>query len=263
MFFDGSCFSPGDRVLVAVSGGADSLALLHALAHDRESLALTLFAAHVHHGMRGDEADADVDFLEGICAEWAVPLLVERVGVPELAKRERISVEEAGRNARYSALDKLAQEHGCNRVATAHTADDQAETVLLNLFRGTGIDGLAGIPARRPLSGDLGAPELVRPLLRRWRRDTEAYCAEHALEPREDRTNRDLRYRRSRIRHELLPRLRDYDPDVKSHLVRLADQAREERDLLNDAASALLAGARIESDDGERPRYWLPHPAPL
>ena len=263
MFFDPSCFSPGDRVLAAVSGGADSLALLHALVQGREALGLTLFAAHVHHGMRGDEADADVEFLNRACAGWNVPFLVERVGVPLLAKRQRISVEEAGRNARYSALEKLAREHSCTRVVTAHTADDQAETLLLNLFRGTGIDGLAGIPARRPLSGDPGAPEVVRPILHRWRRETEAYCAEHALHAREDRTNRDLRYRRSRIRYELLPRLRDYDPDIKSHLVRLAGQAREERDLLNDAASALLAAVRVESESDETPRYWLPHPAPL
>lgn len=239
-----------DRVLVGVSGGPDSLALLHALLRLREELEIHVTAAHVHHGMRGADADADVLFLETLCAAWSIPLAVERWDVPALAARQKLSVEEAGREARYRSFKRLARERGCGKVATAHTADDQAETVLLNLFRGAGIDGLAGIPPRRALGPERDSPEVIRPLLGVWRRDVEAYCQAHGLEPREDPTNQDTRFRRSRVRHELFPLLAPYDPQLKEHLVRLALQAREEGELMLPQAEALLQRA---GRDGRSP----------
>jgi tRNA(Ile)-lysidine synthetase-like protein len=237
---DLSLLSPGNRVLVALSGGTDSLALLHALRAGREALGIEIAAGHLHHGMRGSEADDDVAFLRQLCGEWDVPLVVERADVPALAAARRISVEEAGRDARYAAFARMAALHRCGKVATAHTADDQAETILFRLLRGTGIDGLAGIPDRRPLSDDPNVPEVIRPLLSVWRREIEAYCRAHDLTPREDRTNFDLRYQRSRIRHELIPLLEQYSPSFRENLVRLARQAREESALLNALAEALL-----------------------
>jgi len=255
---DLSLVTAGDRLLAGVSGGPDSLALLHALSGRRTELGIEVVAAHVHHGMRAEAAEADVRFLEETCAAWGVPLAVERVDVPGLASERRVSIEEAGRAARYEAFDRLARGWGCARVATAHTADDQAETVLLNLFRGAGIDGLAGIPPTRPLSRAADAPVLVRPLLRTWRRSVEAYCRAHALQPREDSTNRDLRYRRSRIRHELLPQLGEYAPHLKEGLARLAEQAREEQALLQPEAERLLRSAILPP----APRPALPFRPP-
>ncbi|HEU4753000.1 MAG TPA: tRNA lysidine(34) synthetase TilS, partial [Armatimonadota bacterium] len=169
-----------------------------------------------------------------------------------------ISVEEAGRLARYELLREAARKHGCGKIATAHTADDQAETVLLNVFRGCGIDGLAGIPPRRPLQAGESGPEVVRPLLCTRRAEVEAYCRYHGLRPREDRTNRDLRYRRSRIRYRLLPALTEYDPLIREHLARLAAQAREEAELLNPPAAELLARATLpEETPGPELARWL------
>lgn len=249
----------GDRLLVAVSGGVDSLALLHALAGERDAAGWELFAAHVHHGMRGEAADADVGFLAARCAEWQVPLRVERVDVPAFAEQRRISVEEAGRDARYAALDRLSRELGCRKVVTAHHADDQAETVLLHLFRGAGLDGLAAMPERRPLTSAPGAPELVRPLLRMRRADLEAYCRAHGLEPRLDITNLDLHYRRNRIRYELLPTLSGYDPAIVDHLLRLSQQARDEQELFAVEVERLLQSAI----HGVTPLdFGIPLPAP-
>lgn len=251
-----SLFTAGDRVLAAISGGVDSLALLHALATRRAELGVELRAAHVHHGIRGAAADADVAFLSRQCDRWGVPLAVAYADIPALAAERRVSVEEAGRDARYGAFAKLAAEHACGKVATAHHADDQVETVLLNLFRGAGIDGLAGMPVRRPLSAAPGAPELIRPLLRVSRAELEAYCSAHGLEPRTDSTNADLAYRRNRVRLRLLPLLKEYDPAISRHLLRLADQARDEQALLTREVDALLASAIV----ADRPAPW---PIPL
>jgi len=251
-------FLAGDRLLVAVSGGVDSLALLHALAGERAAAGMDVTAVHVHHGMRGDAAEADVDFLAARCDEWQVPFIVERVDVPALAEQCRISVEEAGRNARYAAFRRLAGELGCGKVVTAHHADDQAETVLLHLFRGAGIDGLAAMPERRRLAPEPDSPELIRPLLHVRRRELEAYCRAHGLEPRLDTTNLDLRYRRNRVRHELMPILSGYDPAIVEHLLRLSNQARDEMALLAAETERLLEGA---ASPVYLPDFGIPLPA--
>ena len=251
-------FQSGDRLLVGISGGVDSLALLHGLAGERDARGLELVAVHVHHGMRGESAEADVEFLAARCEDWRVPLVVERVDVPSLAVQRRISVEEAGREARYSTFNRLAGELGCGKVVTAHHADDQAETLLLHLFRGAGLDGLAAMPERRPLSSEAGAPELVRPLLSVRRRELEAYCRAHQLEPRLDITNLDLQYRRNRIRHELIPTLSGYDPAIVEHLLRLSQQARDERELLSAEAARLLRSAVSTCPP---PEFGIPLPA--
>jgi tRNA(Ile)-lysidine synthase len=138
-----------------------------------------VIACHVHHGMRGESAEEDVRFLRETCDAWEVPLEVARVDVPAIADEHRISVEEAGREARYRELSRVADQRQCALIATAHTADDQAETVLMRLFRGAGIDGLAGIPRQRQLYRDKPRPVIVRPLLDVWRRDIDLYCEAH------------------------------------------------------------------------------------
>ncbi len=238
--WDRTLIGPGQRVLVGLSGGADSLCLLHLLARAREEHGFEVEALHVHHGMRGESADADVRFLQDRCEAWGVPFTLEVQDVPGTAEACKISVEEAGREVRYRSFFNTAVDRDCDLIATAHTADDQAETVLMRLFRGSGLDGMAGIPRRRPARRGHSRPEIIRPLLDVWRRDIEAYCREHDLEPRLDVTNLDRRYRRSRIRLELIPLLESYDPHLKRHLVRLAAQAASEKELLLPEAERLL-----------------------
>lgn len=250
-YLNTALFAPGDRVLVAVSGGADSLALLHMLAVARTALEIEVVAVHVHHGMRGAAADADLAFLQELCSNLRVELAVSHARVPELAAERRISVEEAGRAARYELFAQIAVRRSCNKIATAHHADDQAETVLLSLIRGGGPDGLAGIPERRRI-GTPASPEMVRPLLHRTRAELEAYCREHDLEPRHDSTNDDPCYRRNRIRAEVLPLLAEMEPRVRQHLLRVSALAAEDRDALDELARELLARASRVDENGNR-----------
>lgn len=230
----------GDHVLAAVSGGPDSLALLHALGSLRIDIGLLgLSAAHFNHGLRGQEADDDAAFVAGFCAARGIPCFVGKADIAQEAAQAHVSVQQAARAARYAFLARTAQECGASTVATAHTQDDQAETVLLHVLRGTGLDGLRGIPARRGI--------YVRPLLGVSRAQVEAYCAAHALLPRTDTSNSDTsHYARNRVRHDLLPLLeRDYHPGVRSALLRLAQTASADADFLHAHAQAMLGQATM------------------
>ena len=188
----------GRKVLVAVSGGIDSTVLLHALRAGSPELGLDLVAAHVNHGLRGAESDADEEAVRGFAGRLETPLLVARVE-PERRRegrssRARPTLQEAARRARYEALHELAAEAGAERLATAHTLDDQAETVLLRLLRGCGADGLAGIPERSPDG------RIVRPLLGTSRAEIERYARAERLTWREDPSNGSPRFGRGRLR---------------------------------------------------------------
>lgn len=203
----------GGVVIVGYSGGADSTTLLHLLTQLQGELRLQVHAAHLHHGMR-PEADADVQVCQQVCAQLGVPLHVERVDVPALARQQRLSLEEAGRNARYAFFERLATELDAVGVALAHTRDDQIETILINLLRGTGPRGLCGMPYKRG--------RIIRPLLDVPRSQTHRYCAEHQLPTVFDCTNLDPHQLRRRVRAELIPVLRDLSPAFDRHLLRLA-----------------------------------------
>ena len=204
----------GGTVIVGYSGGADSTALLHLLTRLQGEFNLRVHAAHLHHGMR-PEADDDVRVCEAVCAQLGVPLHIERVDVPALARAQRVSLEEAGRNARYAFFDRLATELNAVAVALAHTRDDQIETIVINLLRGTGPRGLCGMPYRRD--------RIIRPLLDASRAQTHQYCAAQELPTVFDRTNLDPRQLRCRVRTELIPLLRDLSPAFDRHLLRLAN----------------------------------------
>lgn len=214
----------GDAVLVALSGGLDSVVLLHLLRFGLPRLGLELRAAHVDHRMRPGSG-ADALWVRGLCAAWGVPLETRRLDPPPRG-------EESARSARYAALRDVARKH--EAVATAHHADDQAETLLFRLARGTGIRGLRGIAPRRG--------RLVRPLLPFTRAELEAFALERRLSWRSDPTNLDLGFARNHIRHQVLPALEAVRPGVVPALARLADHARA-----NEAAWDSVA-RRLESE---------------
>jgi len=212
---------PGDRVGLGLSGGADSTALLRIFCDLRRQLGITLFALHFHHQLRGADADEDERFVTNLAEEFGLEFEAGRANVAEEAKRRGWNLEDAGRRLRYRFFASAASARGLNRVAVAHTADDQAETVLSHLLRGTGLAGLAGI---YPVSG-----LIIRPVLELRREKLRRYLGELGQPWREDITNRDTSRMRARIRHQLLPLLeREFSPFVVSRVARLADHARED-----------------------------------
>ena len=233
---DLSLMSAGERVCVAVSGGADSTALLRALIEAnraKEGLGAVLSAVHVHHGLRGADADADEVFVRDLCAGLEVPLIVERVDVAARQSEEREGLEEAARELRYGVFWRLMAD--VDLVVTAHTLDDQAETVVMKLLRGAwteGIGGTAPVVQRSEIRdqrlGTATQGKIVRPMLRVRRTEVEAFLKERRQAWREDETNRDLSLTRNRVRHELMPMLRTFNPGIDVTLSRLAYIARDE-----------------------------------
>ena len=223
---------PRARVVVAVSGGADSVALLHALVSLRPAWKLVLHVAHLDHGLR-DGSREDAAFVRALAAAWDIPCTAARQDVRAACERGGWSLEDGARRVRYAFLLGVANEQRASHIALAHTADDQAETVLMRLVRGCGIVGLSGIPVKRRVEETW----IVRPLLDVWRREVLAYLTDAGLTFREDPSNRDLRFVRNRIRHELLPLLeRNYNPNIKQALTQLAEQNHWDAAYLQDAA---------------------------
>ncbi len=217
-----SMIERGDRVVVAVSGGADSMVLLHALCALREDLGCELVVAHLDHGLRTSSSE-DARFVTGAAADLGLPIACERQDVAALAEARRCGIEEAAREARRAFLGRVADEWQASRIALGHTADDQAETILFRLARGTGWKGLCGMAAT---SG-----RLIRPLLHLRRCDVRRFAAEQGIAWREDESNADVRYARNRIRERVLPELEAINPDVVRAVSRSAELAREAADL--------------------------------
>jgi tRNA(Ile)-lysidine synthase len=233
---------PGDRICAAVSGGADSVALLlllHAAnALPRNSLGVGLSAVHVHHGLRGEEADADLAFVQALCLRLEIPLHVHHASVPDRLNRSRAAgqpetIEEAARALRYEVFASLIVQGHADSILTAHTLDDQAETVLMKLLRGAWTEGLSGIhpvvfleaPAALP---KLTAGKILRPLLGVRRAELQDYLRAHHQIWRTDSSNADEAFTRNHIRHHLLPILREYNPSLDQALANLAELARED-----------------------------------
>jgi len=225
----------GEPVVVGVSGGPDSLCLLHVLKHLAPGYGVTLHVTHLEHGIRGEESEADAQFVAGLAHRWGLPVTVEHADVPRLAEEEGLAPEEAARRARYGFLARVAGQIGASRIAVGHNADDQVETVLMHFLRGSGLAGLRGMLPLSPL-GELrlgaalrdsplaGELRLIRPLLEVARPAIEAYCRSRGLQPRFDRSNLDTTYYRNRLRHELLPMLEGYNPNIRA-LVKSIDHS--------------------------------------
>ena len=246
--------STRDRVLVAVSGGADSVCLLDLL----RQLGYELEVAHFDHETRGGESHGDAAFVQDLAQRWSLPCHCERRAVRAESEAARSSFEEYARKVRYGFLVRAARDSGCAVIATGHHADDQAETVLMRLLRGTSPRGLAGIP---PVGAREGV-RIIRPLFDCTREEIVAYVEAAGLPYRVDRTNADTAYERNRIRHELLPLLaKDYNPRAREALVRLAELVRSDNDLLDSLAASAEAEVAATDDALSRAPFARLHPA--
>lgn len=234
--------TPTDHILIGVSGGPDSVCLLHVLHTLAPSLGLKLTVAHLDHQLRGAAGRADAQFVSQLAKRWQVPVVVATEDVPAFAAKHKLSLEEAARQVRYAFLWRVASEMSANKVAVGHNADDQAETVLMHFLRGSGLAGLRGMRPLvsldrlllEPVDCGVQSPSLIRPLLETPRADIEAYCRANALPTRQDASNQEPKFFRNRLRHELLPYLETYNPNIRQVLQRTAKVVAADLDLLTE-----------------------------
>lgn len=248
-------FPRGAKLIVGLSGGADSVALLNLLHSWQKEENWQITAVHIHHGLRGKEADEDARFAEDFCASLGIPCVVKRYDVAKEAKLRGLGEEETGRILRYAAFREAAGREG--RIAVAHHRKDQAETVLMRLCRGTGLTGLTGMS---PVRGDI-----CRPLLFCDREEIEQYCRENRLPWREDATNQQEKYTRNKLRLRILPLLEEINPKAVAHIAETASLLAEEEDFLEQQAEAYFAQGKLPSAPEEihlsREKLHALHPA--
>ena len=219
-------FENGDKVLVAVSGGPDSICLLHAINTLKKQLGINIIVAHVNHCLRGLEADKDEEYVHNFCEALKIECYSKRIDINKIATEKNISTETAGREARYEYFFQLKEKYGLDKIALAHNANDQAETVLMRIMRGTGMEGLAGIKYVRDSL-------IVRPLLSVERKEIEKYCNEKNLNPRIDKSNLESIYTRNKIRLELIPYIENnFNKDIVDSLIRLSDSAEKDNNFI-------------------------------
>ena len=256
------------NVVVAVSGGRDSVALLHALHQLRQTAdtppAGILHVAHLNHRLRGSDSEADERFVRQLCEDLSLPLDVQQADVAGRASQAGDGIEAAARDARYEFLREAAGRRGARYLATGHTRDDQVETILHRILRGTGIAGLSGMPSTRPLGEGL---TLVRPLLQISREEVDDYIRQQQIAFREDQSNADERFTRNRLRNDLLPKLRaEFNPAVDEALWRLGELAGECHGVIDTLASQVAADCVEATEDsitihcavlGEHPPYLI------
>ena len=237
----------GDRVLVCVSGGPDSMALLYLMASLRGCYNITLCAAHLDHMLRGRESAGDADFVKKAALTLNIPVTCESIDVKRAVLASKMSVEETAREIRYDFYKRAAEKLNANRIATGHTMDDQAETVLMRFIKGSGSLGLSGIPYKRRT----GEFQIIRPLLDVTRKSIEHYLEEHGIPSRTDASNFETFYFRNKIRHLLIPLLeKDFNPRIKENLSNIAENLSDEFNYLNNKASVLFKRLAADTKAG-------------
>ncbi|MCX6010063.1 MAG: tRNA lysidine(34) synthetase TilS [Chloroflexi bacterium] len=244
-------FSAGDKLVVAVSGGGDSVCLLHILAQWRKELGVELHVAHLNHQLRGAESDSDDSYVSDLARRLDVSATIECRDVAAYRDQKGGSLEEAAREVRYSFLTEVARGIGTSKVVVAHTRDDHIETIVMHLLRGAGTTGLRGLQPRSvlPYGENSSQLEVVRPLLEVTRQETLDYCQRYNLAPRSDSSNVSLSFLRNRVRLELLPVLRSYNPSIDKVLLRLADIAGGDISFIEEQASLLWKELAREEGD--------------
>lgn len=232
----------GDKIIVAISGGPDSVAMLHALHCLREEYGLDLYGAHLNHNFRGIEAQLDAEYVSKLCESLGIICFIKSVDVPGYARDQGLSPEEAGRILRYKFFDEIANRVKASKIAVAHNENDQAETVLMRLLRGTGLQGLTAIHIRRD--------QIIRPLLKIDRKTIEEYCDQHKLSPRIDKTNLESIYYRNKIRLDLIPYLEEnYNGNIIENLVKTADILKDDFDFIEERAREVFDDLVIRQNE--------------
>lgn len=225
-----------DKVLVALSGGADSVCLLNILIDLKEKYSLSIYAAHLNHCLRGQESNRDEDFVKKLCKSKGIKLFVKKIDINSLAKKEKTSIELCGRNERYNFFKEIAEEKKC-KIATAHTASDNVETLLFNISRGSSLKGISGIPYTRS--------NIIRPILEMTRNEVEEYCLKNNLKYVTDSTNLTDKYTRNNIRHNVVPVLKEINTNLEEAVLRLNTQVRQVDDFLNSYSKEALKSNKV------------------
>lgn len=233
----------GDKVVLAISGGPDSVAMLHLFCAIRDEWSLTLYAVHLNHQYRGELADRDAHYVEELCNSLEVQLFSFSSNVEAIAKELKTSFEDAGRQERYRLFFKIKDEMKADKIAVAQNKNDQAETVLMRLIRGSGIEGLSGIDYKR-------ADNVIRPVLDLSRVEIESYCAQHELAPRIDHTNEDVKYTRNKIRKEVMKQMMEVNPLVIDQIVRTSHLLRDENTIIEKMTKEAVADC-VENRESE------------
>jgi tRNA(Ile)-lysidine synthase len=236
----------GEKLVVAVSGGPDSVCLLHVLAMLQKELKVSLHVAHLNHQLRGIESEADANYVSDLAHQLAIPATIEGRDVKGYQAEHRLSLEEAAREVRYSFLTEVAKSIGAERVAVGHTMDDHIETILMHLIRGTGTRGLKGLQPCSEWKSKTASITIIRPLLEVSRRETEDYCQSHELKPRIDVSNISLSPLRNRVRHQLLPLLKSYNPGIAQAVLRTGRIASDDINFLDKEVARLWDGVAQE-----------------
>lgn len=239
---DNKLINPGDKVLVALSGGPDSVCLLNILFNLKEELKIELGAAHLNHMLRGKDAFEDEQYVIDICKEMNIECFTKQVNINEYSKKEKLSSEMAGRLVRYGFFDEIIKKHGYTKIATAHNANDQAETILFRLMRGTGLEGLGGIKVKRD--------NIIRPILCLSRQEVEDYIDKNHLKPRIDKTNFEKIYNRNKIRLDMLPYIKEnFNEDIVQTINRMASLLQKDNDFLEELSFNMYKKYCIEKDE--------------
>lgn len=232
-----------DKILVALSGGPDSICLLNILFELKEELNIEIAAAHLNHLLRGQDSFDDEEYVINVCSRMGIKCFVKRVDINEYSKQQKLSSEMAGRNARYDFFDEILNKEGFDKVATAHNANDQAETILFRLMRGTGLEGLGGIKVSRD-------DKIIRPILCLSRKEVEEYVELKQLNPRIDKTNFEKIYNRNKIRLDILPYMKEnFNEDIIQTLNRMSLLLQKDNDFLENLALSLYNKYCIEYEE--------------
>ena len=233
----------GDVIVVGVSGGPDSITLLTCLNKYKEKLNCKIIVAHINHLIRKDSTD-DEQFVENYCKKNNIPVFIKRAKVEEIAKKQKRGTEETGRKIRYDFFNEILEKNNANKIAIAHNMNDNAETMILNLIRGTGLQGLEGI---KPKNGNI-----IRPLINCKREEIENYCEKNKLNPRIDSTNKENIYRRNIIRNEILPSLKEINPNIVETISRTTKIIRENNAYIKESSQEIFDKiAIIESEENQ------------
>lgn len=215
----------GDKIVLGLSGGADSVCLFYLMNSLKNKLNLEIFVCHINHLLRGEDSDLDESFATQLCEKYGIPIFIKKINAKEYANDKKISLEEAGRQIRYSFFNEVKNEVKAFKIATAHNLNDQAETVLMRIINGASVEGIGGI---KPVRED----NIIRPLIEITKTEILNYLKENNLEYREDKSNLDTSFKRNKIRHFLLPELLNYNPSVLTNLSNTANLARQDCDFI-------------------------------